>query len=652
MTDLKAFSLSNVTLKDDYLINAFQKEVTYLLSFDTDRLLAGFRENAGLDTKGVQRYSGWENMLIGGHTLGHYLTAVAQAYESATVSSEDALLLLEKMEALLDGLKECQDAYGTGLIFGATLLPGETNSEKQFANVIEGKTNLITESWVPWYTMHKIVTGLVAVANLNKESYAKASFAEGEKDRIAALSKLALDVVSYLGDWVYKNTSSWDEETHKKVLSVEYGGMNDCMYEVYKLTAKEEHLQAAHAFDEITLFEKIKNASVGDNVLNNHHANTNIPKFAGALNRYTVTKEKEYLEYVEKFWDLVVNNHSYITGGNSEWEHFGEDNVLDKERTNCNCETCNAYNMLRITKLLFMITGKGKYADWYENTFINSILASQNPATGMTTYFVPMASGFFKTYSEPHTKFWCCTGSGMENFSKLGESFFFHNDTDLVINQYFSSTVSFNGTLFELSTAVPASDSATLKIQNDFNGNLIFRLPDWICEKETVLTNGKPATYEIVNTDASVHAANCLNETKVNGYAVVKGPFKAGTTVEIKLHADIKAYNLPDNANSLAFKYGPLVLTALLGQKDMVTTSTGVDVTIAKEKDIPDTCVKGEEILFPSGSKEDFIANLNSIFEVNSQKLTFKLSGPNCSLTYVPHYSQHTQRYALYLPFT
>ena len=177
------------------------------------------------------------------------------------------------------------------------------------------------------------------------------------------------------------------------------------------------------------MFEKVLNAKAGDNVLNDHHANTTIPKFMGALNRYIVYRDNDnvdvdiYLEYSKAFWDLVVSNHTYITGGNSEWEHFGEDNLLAAERTNCNNETCNSYNMLILTKKLFMITGDVKYADYYENTYLNSILSSQNPETGMTMYFQPMDSGYFKVFGERYNKFWCCVGSGMENFTKLGESF-------------------------------------------------------------------------------------------------------------------------------------------------------------------------------------------------------------------------------------
>ena len=341
------FSLKDLTLLGEYQVNALEKEINYLLSFDLDRLLAGFRETAGLDKKGKERYGGWESLLIGGHTLGHYLTACAQAYSSANTGNEEKEGLAKNLTYLVQELRACQLAQGTGLIFGAIILD-PSNVEQQFDMVEQGKTEIFKESWVPYYTLHKLFCGLVSIAYLEQE--------------LGETAKLAKVIASDLADWVYNRGSKWSEQTHKTVLSIEYGGVNDCLYDVYLLTGKEEHLKAAQLFDEVELFERIYHAKPGDDALNNMHANTNIPKFQGALKRYLVTGEEQFLEYVKHFFWLVVNCHSYITGDNSEWEHFGKDNILDGERTNCNCETCNAYNMLKICKLLYMITGDTVYA--------------------------------------------------------------------------------------------------------------------------------------------------------------------------------------------------------------------------------------------------------------------------------------------------
>lgn len=485
MRENKAFSLSKVALKDSYLVNAFEKEVLYLTAFDTDKLLAGFRETAGVDMRGVERYPCWESMLIGGHTLGHYMTACVRSCESQNCNATDRQELLEIIKRLVDGLKECQETGKTGYLFGGIILDKE-NVEFQFDNVEKNETNIITHAWVPWYTMHKLFEGLVSVANMDVDG-----------KLVADIKNTNKEITAKLADWVYGRTSSWSEELHKIVLGIEYGGMNDCMYDVYLITGKQEHLEAAHAFDQIELFERVLHADKGDNILNNHHANTTIPKFVGALKRYIVTGDKAYLEYASHFWKLVVEYHTYITGGNSEWEHFGEDLVLDKERTNCNCETCNVYNMLKMTKLLFMITGDAKYADWYENTFINSILASQNPETGMTTYFQPMASGYYKVYGEGFNKFWCCTGTGMENFTKLQESFYFEKEDALIVNQYFSSSVVWKNVEITQCANIPQSEQVSFLIKQPLASNILFRLPYWLADTAKITINGKVYQYSI-----------------------------------------------------------------------------------------------------------------------------------------------------------
>jgi DUF1680 family protein len=630
MRDNKAFSLSKVALKDPYLVNAFEKEVLYLKAFDTDKLLAGFRETAGLDMRGAERYSGWESMLIGGHTLGHYMTACVRSCESANCNATDRHELLMILKRLADGLKECQEAGKTGFLFGAVILDKE-NVELQFDYVEENKTNIITQAWVPWYTMHKLIEGLVSVANM-----------EVDGKPASDIRVTVREIITKLADWVYGRTSSWSEELHKTVLGIEYGGMNDCMYDVYLITGKGEHLEAAHAFDQVELFERVLHADQGDNILNNYHANTTIPKFIGALNRYIVTGEEAYLEYASHFWRLVAENHTYITGGNSEWEHFGEDLILDKERTNCNCETCNVYNMLKMTKLLFMITGDVKYADWYENTFINSILSSQNPETGMTTYFQPMASGYYKVYGERFDKFWCCTGTGMENFSKLQESFYFEKENALIVNQYFSSSISWKNVEIIQCSNIPHSEQVSFSIKQPLSGNILFRLPYWLADTAKITVNGK--VYQYSTTGGGEH----------KGYALVEGPFEADTRIELLLPMKVAAYNLPDSENTYGFKYGPVVLSALLGTKDMIDTTTGVNVTIPSNKILEKSYLPGqsEQIIVSEGSIEEFLHNLDRYFiRKESGDLEWILTGTNANLTYVPLYSQYKERYGIYFTF-
>ena len=638
----RAFSLRNVRMKDAYLINAFEKEVMYLTAFDTDKLLAGFRETAGVDMRGVTRYEGWESMLIGGHTLGHYMTACVRSCESANCKEEDRQELLEILKRLIDGLKECQEAGKTGFLFGA-VIQDKNNVELQFDYVEENKTNIITQAWVPWYTMHKLFEGLVSTAMMDVDGL----LAEEMKGTTVA-------VMSKLADWVYGRTSSWSEDTHRTVLGIEYGGMNDCLYDVYAITGKKEHLEAAHAFDQTELFERVLRAGAGDNVLNNHHANTTIPKFLGALNRYMVVGDAKYLEYVTHFWDLVTQHHTYITGGNSEWEHFGEDRILDKERTNCNCETCNVYNMQKMTRKLFMITGDVKYADWFENTYINSILSSQNPETGMTTYFQPMASGFYKVYGERFNKFWCCTGTGMENFAKLQEGFYFTKENALVVNQYVASAVEFGGVTVIQEADIPRSEQVVFRLDKAFDGKLLFRLPYWLAGKATITVNGNAYDYSVVNGSETAEPDSRKSTGNVReGYAVAEGPFEADTEVVLTLPMKVTAYNLPDGPNTYGFKYGPVVLSALLGTGDMVDTTTGVNVTIPSERIIETAYIPSgsEKIRVTEGSVAEYMSRIEEQLVRQGETLSFVLKGTDATLTFVPHFSQHKERYGIYFKF-
>ncbi|MDD5934800.1 MAG: glycoside hydrolase family 127 protein [Clostridiales bacterium] len=634
--NLESFELNHVFLTNEYMRNASEKEITYLLSLDSQRLLAGFYDNAGI-TKNVTRYGGWENLLIGGHTIGHYMTACANAYCCKNTSDEQKAQLLSKLTELVDGLFECQQAIGTGFIFGATVLDRE-NIELQFDHVEQEKTDIFTQAWVPWYTMHKIMEGLISVASMKKVS----------------LSERSLTVATNLGNWIYRRVTSWSEEVRKTVLKTEYGGMNDCLYDLYQLTGDKKFAKAAHVFDEIDLFEKVYLANAGDHVLEDLHANTTIPKFLGALNRYISYRNDPsqdaviYLLYAEKFWDLVVNHHTYLTGGNSEWEHFGKDNLLDHERTNCNNETCNVYNMLKMTKKLFMITGKVKYANFYERAFINAILASQNPETGMTTYFQPMATGYFKVYGQPTTKFWCCVGSGMENFSKLTESFYFHKDNLLVVNQYISSELFWEEKGIRLTqvSSIPDQDKVEIRltkentpsIAEDVNLVIALRLPDWLTSEADIKVNGEIYSYEDVEGYAYI-SCSCIKETRIT----------------LQLPMQVRAVTLPDCKNVYGFTYGPVVLSALLGRKDMRETTTGVDVTIPETKLIDFSYTKhGDDVItIDDQSVELFMMEIpkHMVRMEHTDQLCFELQHTDANLVFVPHYSQHKERFGLYWYF-
>lgn len=640
----KDFALKDVKLLDEYYASLTQKDVDFLNTFNPDKLLYNFRLTAGYSKQELQdgrfdyakngniatsSYSGWENTRIGGHTLGHYLTAAAQAIAQGLggCKGDDGITLEKRVDYILEGILDCQKKNDElcaknqnrhkGFVFGATMADPQ-QPELQFDKV---ESTNASDTWVPWYTIHKLMNGFVETYKLTGK-------------------KSAVEIAENLGEWIYERTDRWDDNLKYRVLGIEYGGMNDCVYELYKCAAatgyaqSEHFLQAAHKFDEERLYEKINSGvsketgtiKAGTDLLNNRHANTTIPKYMGALNRYITLQGKDgsdkYLEYVENFWDLVVNHHTYITGGNSECEHFGRDDILDAERSNCNCETCNTHNMLKITRELFKITGDKKYADYYENTFMNAIMASVNGETGMTTYFQPMASGCFKNFCNPDVNknyFWCCTGTGLENFTKLGDSFYFHSDKELVVNQFVSSSVWWeekrvtvvqksdipngNTTTFTITTGTrgngsfkgnnkitqeKASSSSKAEDSGKVDGaefTLVVRVPDWIAGEPTVRVNGK--VIKEIATEAGITSSSNDNIISLSdGYLKITRIWKNEDSIELTLPMNIVPYTLADNKGTVfAFKYGPVVLAAELGKdKSMTLRQVGVQCDVAANK--------------------------------------------------------------------
>ncbi|WP_037290130.1 beta-L-arabinofuranosidase domain-containing protein [Saccharibacillus sacchari] len=589
---LDDYRLDRVRIDDAYLQNAFANEIRYLKNYKNDRLLAGFRETRGLIPL-AEKYPGWETTEIRGHTLGHYLKAAAQAY----AASRDAELL-EQLNQLVDGLEKCRFESGYLSAF----------PEELFDRVEQRKP-----AWVPWYTMHKIVAGLTATFEYTD-------------------NRLALELASGLGDWIAARTAAWTPEIRTAVLSVEYGGMNDCLYDLYKLTLKPAHLHAAHAFDELSLFGPVRE---GQDILTGKHANTTIPKFLGALNRYRTLGESErfYLEAAESFWTMVVEHHSYVTGGNSEWEHFGEPDRLDRERSNFTAETCNTYNMLKLTRELFKLSGDVKYADFYENTFLNAILSSQHPHTGMTMYFQPMATGYFKVYSSPFEHFWCCTGTGMESFTKLNDSLYFRGEDSIVVHQYISSELDAEefGLKLTQRSALPESDTATFTVSatrpQSSRISLRFRLPEWLAGEAELTLNGERFAAEASD-----------------GFAVVTRVWADGDTVELRLPMTLRAVGLPDAPHAVAFKYGPTVLSAGLGREDMTESATGVAVSV------PTRSMLVKDFLTVQGSPADWLKSFASHWQQRGDKPEFVLKGTDEDerLVFAPHYKRHGERYGIY----
>jgi len=632
------YTLRDIEITNNYLINAFNKMSDYLKKFDIDKSTEGFKRTAGIGGK-KDTYEGWESSLIAGHAIGHFVTALAQGYAYSQGNHKPDEKIFDLSQQIINALYAAQ-IKEDGIINGQKVRKGflfastkgwngaETvYGEKQFDNVENNKTNIITEAWVPWYTMHKIIAGLIDTYKLTD-------------------NKKALQTASLLGDWVYNRVSQYDEAMQKRVLNIEYGGMNDCLYELYKITQKPQHVKAAHIFDEISLFDKLYEHI---DVLENKHANTTIPKVIGALNRYRANEKtngrliedspdnrdiKYYLAVAENFWDIVVNRHSYITGGNSENEHFRNPDKKDKCRNHVNCETCNTYNMLKLTRELFKITGDKKYADFYENTFLNAIISSQNPKTGMTMYFQPMGTGYFKVFSSEFKDFWCCTGSGMENFTKLNDSIYFKGENEIIVNQYISSILTDKENNIKLiqNSYLPEEDFTVFEIQpldkEEQYSKIKFRIPDWTSKKPIVKLNKKEIAYK-----------------DLNGYIEIEKKWLFGDVVEITLPMEIKAYGLSDNENTVAFKYGPVVLSAGLGASDMGEKFHGMAVRVPENKAEVNEFIKVKDSY---GTREKWLENLAQNMVKTENKLIFTMKNTDQELIFTPHYKRYEERYGIY----
>ena len=642
------FELDKVQILDNYYLSAQKSDIAFLKKMDTARLLAGFRTTAGIDTKGVRPYGGWEDSLLGGHCVGHYLTALAQAVK-VTGDKE----LKEKSQTLIAGLEECQKKLGTGFLFGAKVEDKE-DVEKQF-DILEGKKK--GETWVPWYNMHKVLAGLV-------DTYKYTG------------NETALLVAEKLGDWIYERVSKWDLKTNQKVLETEYGGMNDCLYELYSYSHNKHHLEAAQKFDEKALF--LMAAKGEKNCLDGKHANTQIPKFIGAIKRYNVLKQlgeakqedEAYLVDAEKFFEMVVKRHSFVTGGISVMEHFRKDYHLDEIRTQTNCESCCAHNMLKLAKELFKATRKKEYADYYETTLRNAIMGAVKTESGAASYFTPMATGYYKTFGEEEPEknmFWCCTGSGMENFTKLGDSIYFRANDTLLVNQYVASKVTWeekNLVLTQKSDVTKSEEiSFVLNALHDKEISdvaIALRLPDWMHGEATIYVNGAEKMTAAGNSE----------------YVLLERNWEDGDVIMAKYPMSVESVGLLDQDAVFAFRYGPTVLAAKLGKEKMgEATWAGIDLTAPLYKVVGNECRKdtiayGEpkttELLDnetltiqKETSVNEFVSHIEHylVRDTESETLSFHLKGTDADTTFenglqfVPFNTLNDERYGIYWYF-
>lgn len=638
---LEATELDEVLLEDPYLVNGNQKMIDYLLSLDPERFLVAFNTNAGLPTT-AQPYGGWERTSgtrFQGHFFGHYVSALSQAYSTTTEPATKAALLA-KLTTAIDGLKAAQTAY-------AAKDPANAGYVSPFATSVlpSGGGGLL----VPFYNLHKVLAGL-----LDAHEYAPAD-----------VSAKALSVASGFGTWVRDWASR--QANPASILNTEYGGMNEALYELYSITEIPAHKRAAEYFDEVTLFQQL---AAGQDVLDGKHANTTIPKLVGALKRYTVFTDNPHLyatltatekanlgmyrTAAENFWQMVVDDHTYANGGNSQSEHFHGADELHQHATNgttsgygenSTSEICNEYNMLKLTKALFQVAPNVKYADFYEHAYINAIVAQQNPETGMMTYFQPMQAGYAKVFGRPYDEFWCDHGTATESFTKLGDSIYFRKGESVYVNMFRSSVYTDEAHNLRLTQTanVPAEETVTYSVESVDGGalpdgtTLRLRVPGWVAGSPTLEVNGVAQDVAALTED---------------GYVVVE--VAAGDELTYVLPAEVRVIDNTENPNWVAFAYGPVLLATELNRKNVdATYVAGVLVRMSTaDKTVSNDIVTADADEFKAGIADNLVRiedgeNANGI-----ETMRFRFQDADAAteaLTFEPWYSLYGARYAIYM---
>ena len=586
---VRPFPLQNVRLLDGPFKQAMDRNTRYLHDLDSDRLLHNFRLTAGLPSS-AQPLGGWEEpkVELRGHFVGHFLTACALTFAA---TGEEAIL--RKGGGIVTELAKCQKALGKSGYLSAY-------PEEFIDRVIEGK-----RVWAPWYTLHKIMAGLLDM-------------------HIYCGNRQALDVVKGMAAWAKLRMDKLDEEAMQRMLRVEHGGMTEVLANLYAVTGNPDHLALARRFDHKAFLEPLAERR---DELKGLHVNTQVPKVIGAAREYELTGDNRYRDIATYFWDEVVNHRSYVTGGSSNYEGWrtGPD-ILAAEVSNASHETCVTYNMLRLTRQLFTWDPDPKLADYYERALLNGILSTQDPETAMVMYYMPLESGWYKTFCTPNDSFWCCSGTGVENHAKYGDSIYFHDDNTLYINLFIPSELHWpeKELTVRQETAFPKEQGTTLVFSapGEVELELRIRVPCWANKGIFLQINGKAEEAE----------------AQPGSYLSLRRTWKNGDMINLEMPMSLHLWRMPDDPNLAAVLFGPVVLAGELATEDL-----------SKEKIYGPYHSEGRPVpapdLVPAGdSLEDWIK------PVAGRPLTFQTLGAGRpdEVTLVPFYELFGKRYALY----
>jgi len=528
---LNPLPLDHVRLTGGPLKAAQEADARYLLELQPDRMLAFLRQRAGLKPK-AEGYGGWDGPKrnLTGHIAGHYLSAVSLMW----AATGDARFK-ERANYIVDGLEEIQDAQGDGYI-GALEDGQGIDGKQRFIDLSNGIIKSggfdLNGLWSPWYVEHKLFAGL-------RDAYRYTD------------NQTALQVEIKFAGWVEKILSRLDDDQLQQMLGTEFGGMNEVLAELYADTAEPRWLALADKFHQKAIVDPL---SQDKDVISHTHGNTQVPKVYGVLMRYVYTGNPADQEAAKYFWDRVVNHYSFATGGHGKNEYFGAPDKLNDMVDGRTAETCNVYNMLKMTRTLFSVEPDIRYADFHERALFNHILASQDPGDGTVTYMLPVGSGVQHEYQRMFVDFTCCVGTSMESHALHGAGLYYYKGSqEFWISLYAPSTARWDsaGVEFQIETDFPIGSSAAVKIQTktpkDFT--LALRRPYWAGTGFTVNVNGQELK-ELPPADS---------------YVKITRIWRNGDVVELQLPKALRTEPLPDNPTRMALMWGPLVLAGDLG---------------------------------------------------------------------------------------
>jgi DUF1680 family protein len=590
-----SFPMTDVRLLDGPFKRAQDADLAYLKRLSADRLLHNFRVNAGLPSS-AEPLGGWEkpDCELRGHFVGHYLSACAMMY-----STTGDVEVKKKGDYIVAELAKCQAKLGGGGYLSAFPL--------EFFDRLDRREKV----WAPFYTIHKIMAG-----KLDMHQHCG--------------NQQALDVLKGMADWCDRWTASKSEEHMQDVLNTEYGGMNDVLYEMSAVTGDDRYARTGDRFTKKVFFNPL---GLHRDELRGLHVNTHIPQVIGAARRYEISGDGRFREVADFFWYEVTTSRAYVTGGSSNAElwlvspgRLGEELKRSVDTTEC----CCAYNLLKLTRHLYGWNPDPHYFDYYERTLYNHRLSAIDNENGSTQYYLSIVPAAWKTFSTENDSFWCCTGTGVEEFSKLNNSIYFYDQKGLYVNLFIPSELEWKekGLKLRQETKFPEVSSTTLVITaaNPVETSIKLRIPAWISSDASVSINGKQ--LEAIPNPGS--------------YLVVNRTWKSGDRIELHMPMHLYTEGMQDELTTRAFLYGPLVLAGDLG-------ADGVTHEMRVGSMRPD--LKHHPMEVPAFTSKN--ADPHSWIEpIPDKLLTFRTTGQTRNVTLLPFHRIDNQRYSIYWTVT